>query len=515
MTDPSDHRALIGFMVVALAGFAALLTLFFPFTAEDAWIVARYARNAVEHGELVFNRGEYVNALTSPLDAFLGMLLHALTPAPILAHKLCAIAFSGLTLAAGYSMLRTNAAAQATFLALTAFSAPFALWTVGGLETPLLALLATLFVACLWRTGHERFYLAAFVAGLAFLARHDSVLFTAPAMIWALRGQPLPRWIGVALVAEILPVAWLVFALVYFHDPLPTSFHLKGPGNIGLTVGYNALYLIDFLLQSGVALVLAAAFALAQGRLIMPTAASTLGVRAGLWLGIALAVGAYGLIAATVHMMFSFRLFMPYLPAMALLVAELLGNIAKGAPEPGARRIAGAVLVILVGLQATLAYAIERWTLNPTRVGEYQYSGAGEYRRNLIDTLPQAAAAIDADWRAQSTPRRPRVLTLAAGLLPWHLPDAYIFEDLVSWRRACPPDRRKHAHMADYVHLVTPWSGTVEEQLPGPPDRWQQVWQRTTDFDGSVQTWMVYRNRTPDPTRLPGYVDGPCRLPDP
>ena len=47
MTDPSDHRALVGFMVVALAGFAALLTLFFPFTAEDAWIVARYARNAV------------------------------------------------------------------------------------------------------------------------------------------------------------------------------------------------------------------------------------------------------------------------------------------------------------------------------------------------------------------------------------------------------------------------------------------------------------------------------------
>ena len=502
-------------MVLAAIGFAALLALFFPFTAEDAWIVARYARNAVEHGELAFNRGEYVNALTSPLDALLRIVLHALTPAPILAHKLCAIAFSGLALGIGVYILRPDTVAQATFLALSALSAPFALWTLGGLETPLLALLVTLFTACLWRAGHERLYLAALLAGLAFLARHDSVLFTAPALIWALRGQPLPRWIGVALVAELLPVAWLVFALIYFHDPLPTSFHLKGPGTVGLTLGYNALYLLDFLLQSGFALVMVAAFALAQGRLIVPHLASTLGVRAGLWIGVAIAVAVYGLLVATAHMMFSFRLFMPYLPVIALLVAELFGNISKGAPEPGARRATGAVLVVVTLLQATLAYAIERWALNPARVGEYQYSGANEYRRNFIDTLPEAAAAIDADWRAQSMSRRPRVLTLTAGLLPWHLPDAYVLEDLVSWRRACPPDRRKHAEMADYVHLVTPWTGTIEQQLPGPPERWQPVWQRATDFDGSVQTWMVFRNRTPDPTRLPTYVDGPCRLPGP
>jgi hypothetical protein len=68
--------------------------------------------------------------------------------------------------------------------------------------------------------------------------------------------------------------------------------------------------------------------------------------------------------------------------------------------------------------------------------------------------------------------------------------------------------------MADYVHLVTPWSGSLEEQLPGPPDRWQPVWQRSVSFDDQPQTWMVMRNSTPDPTRLPAYVDGPCQLPD-
>ena len=473
---------------MALAGYVALLAVFFPFTAEDAWIVARYARNAVEHGELVFNRGEYVNALTSPLDAALRILLHAGVPAPDLAHKLCGILFGLLVLGIGFVTLRPDAAAQVTFLILTALSAPFALWVVGGLETPLLALIVTAFAACLWRAGSERLYTAALLAGMAFLARHDSVLFTAPALLWVMRHQPFSRWLKLGLVAGALPLGWLVFALVYFHDAIPTSFHIKGPGNVGLTIGYNLLYLIDYGLQSGLALVGLAIFALAQGRLIGPSLSSTLGVRAGLWLGLVIAVGAYGLLAATVHMMFSFRLFMPYLPVTAMLAGELLASITRGAPEPGARRILGMLLAIVAILQATLAYAIERWTLNPTRVAEYQYSSAADYRRTFLDTLRDAAAAIEADWRGQAdaSSRPPRGLTFAAGLLPWQLPDAYIFEALVSWRRACPPDRRKHAHLADYVHLVTPWSGALADQLPGPPERWQQVWQRSTDFDGSA-----------------------------
>jgi MFS family permease len=512
---PGFHRALTMYIALALAGFAALAAVFFPFTAEDAWIVARYARNAVEHGELVFNRGEYVNALTSPLDAMLRIVLHAATADPVLAHKICTIASSAIVLAIGVLILRPDTVAQATFMALTALSAPFVLWTLGGLETPLLALLVALFVACLWRAGHERIYLAAMLAGLAFLARHDSVLFTGPALLWTVYRAPFSRWIGVGLTAAVLPFAWLAFALVYFHDIMPTSFHLKGPGNVGLTVGYNALYLLDFFLQSGVALAVVAAFALAQGRLIGPGLAAILRGRGGLWFGLAVSVGIYGLLAATAHMMFSFRLLVPYLPVMALLAAELLGKIVDGTPERGARRAVVAVLAVVTLLQVALADALQRWTLNSGRVGEYQYSGAHEYRRSFIDTLPEAAAAIDADWRAGSAERPPRVLTFAAGLLPWHLPDAYIFEDLVSWRRACPPDRYKHAHMADYVHLVTPWTGTIEEQLPGGRDRWQQVWERTTLFDGSLQTWMVFRNREPDPTRLPPYVDGACRLPAP
>ena len=55
----------------------------------------------------------------------------------------------------------------------------------------------------------------------------------------------------------------------------------------------------------------------------------------------------------------------------------------------------------------------------------------------------------------------------------------------------------------------------VLEQLPGPADRWETVWQRTELFDGERQTWMVVRNRKPETAALPAYVDGPCRLPAP
>jgi hypothetical protein len=107
------------------------------------------------------------------------------------------------------------------------------------------------------------------------------------------------------------------------------------------------------------------------------------------------------------------------------------------------------------------------------------------------------------------------VLTFAAGRLPWDLPDADILEDLVAYRHACGPDRRRLALLADYIHLVTPWSGSLAAQLPRPPAGYEVVWQRTTEFDGGDQTWMVLFNPAPDAMRLPAYVDGPCRLPEP
>ena len=59
--------------------------MFYPFTVDDAFIVARYAVNARDLGEWVFNAGEHVSAMTSPLHGLVlvGLSFIAADPIPI------------------------------------------------------------------------------------------------------------------------------------------------------------------------------------------------------------------------------------------------------------------------------------------------------------------------------------------------------------------------------------------------------------------------------------------------
>jgi hypothetical protein len=70
MAFPMPARALCLGLYLIAAVLAAITSLrFAAFTADDAYIVARYAVNARDAGEWAFNPGEPVSALTSPLQA--------------------------------------------------------------------------------------------------------------------------------------------------------------------------------------------------------------------------------------------------------------------------------------------------------------------------------------------------------------------------------------------------------------------------------------------------------------
>ena len=64
---------------------------YFNFTAEDAYITYRYAENFVNIGSLVYNVGEPINAMTSPLHAILSSLLFAVTGQTVLSYKIVAL----------------------------------------------------------------------------------------------------------------------------------------------------------------------------------------------------------------------------------------------------------------------------------------------------------------------------------------------------------------------------------------------------------------------------------------
>src|SRR5688572_18535238 len=86
------HRAIL---LIAVASAAVTSWYFFPFTVDDAFIVARYAVNARDLGEWAFNAGERVSAMTSPLHGILMVALSFVAADPIRPYKFVALALAG------------------------------------------------------------------------------------------------------------------------------------------------------------------------------------------------------------------------------------------------------------------------------------------------------------------------------------------------------------------------------------------------------------------------------------
>ena len=74
--------------VVAGVYFVLACAALFRFTADDAFIVQRYASQFVRGHGLVFNIGERVSALTSPLHALLFYVPQHGVASPMLAYKI-------------------------------------------------------------------------------------------------------------------------------------------------------------------------------------------------------------------------------------------------------------------------------------------------------------------------------------------------------------------------------------------------------------------------------------------
>jgi hypothetical protein len=89
-----------------------------------------------------------------------------------------------------------------------------------GLESSLLLTLESLFLLSFMRKGYR---VCAFVGALACLTRPDALLLVAPVLLCS-TGPRNARCVA----AFVLPcLAWLLFALVYYGDWLPQSFHAK------------------------------------------------------------------------------------------------------------------------------------------------------------------------------------------------------------------------------------------------------------------------------------------------
>ena len=492
---------------------------YFNFTAEDAYITYRYAENWVNIGSLVYNEGEPINAMTSPVHAILSAALFFVTGHTVLSNKIIALTLLLVSALIVWYRFRNHPQWQVLAMVLMLMPPSVLLWTFGGLETPILLFLVTTAVFLAIRTppfSLNSLCAIFLLASLALLTRYDSILFFLPLILYvALKARSIKHVVIALIGAAILPVSWFTVSILYYGDLLPTSFYVKTPaGDLGNLL-INGRYIASYLLYVGIIPVLILVIILL--RLKHRTFNLLYGhfkSMAWLYFGLLLEL-LYGLTIATHHMMFSFRFFVPYLPSMAIIVVDLLRRASETAEVDfssgrPASLFAGFLLCLMLFQLYQDVYTYNRSVNGISSIGEYRSLGIRDYIR-FMQILKQEAFDIEKHWDKIKVAlnHRPRVITYAAGMLPYTFRDSYIYEKLVSYRHCY--QRHNQGLFADYIHILAPRHGQIDEQLPGSEDNYSLISSYEMKFDGSNQKFLVYYNPKPEDNNLSVRIYEPCQ----
>jgi arabinofuranosyltransferase len=182
---------------------------------DDAFIYARYIRNALDGHGLVFNAGERINALTSPLMGYILLAFSWLLRGHVL---LAEMILSTVFLASACSLAEALVPYSGMILASTAF-----FYTCFGMETPLFLMMLML---CLFLYVKERYFWLPLACTLMTLTRFEGGLF-ACILLWRVwqehRIPPLRSFIAPAFIAGI----YFAFNLTYYGLLLPSSTTAK------------------------------------------------------------------------------------------------------------------------------------------------------------------------------------------------------------------------------------------------------------------------------------------------
>lgn len=365
-----DHRGLVGIagllLIAAVAGVAAWA--FSHFYADDAMISLRYAQRLLEGQGLTWTEGERVEGYSNLLWVLMTAGLGALGVDLLTATRVLGVAgFMGLmvliSLGSDGRPCARRALSGGAFLAL---SGGLAVWAVGGLSQTFFSMLNLAALLALRRT-HTRWGLAATATLLAMatLLRIDGAVLVAALLLAGLiQGVP---WRRIALVGLAPAVAWSgqqLFRVLYYQDWVPNTARVKVSFTLERALRGLA-WTGDALLDHGALLAAAAvAVVLLRRRALPPLTVAVLWVAYVTWVGGDLFHG--------------WRLFLPVLPMLALLVAD-------AAPRFGRRGwglLAVAVLVHGVwNLTRWDAYPLRHgptWTLRTAAIAQVLRRGLGD-----------------------------------------------------------------------------------------------------------------------------------------
>lgn len=225
---------ILQYLTIVTVACALLITAFmlwgyWKIQQDDSFIFYSYANNILNGNGYVFNKGERINATTSPLYTILIFLLAwifqplSFITLPIIGHLIGAICLFVISIL----LLTTFKTRQYTLfpfvLPLVFLSSPLISNAIG-METSLTMMFA---MSCLYLWWKNKLLAASLFCSLAVLTRPDMALLAVIVPIYDfIRHRRLPS-ISM-LVLFLLPIfAWLIFSYFYFGELLPTTLSAK------------------------------------------------------------------------------------------------------------------------------------------------------------------------------------------------------------------------------------------------------------------------------------------------
>jgi hypothetical protein len=233
------------------------------YTVDDAFISFRVLKQFVAGNGLVYNIGEHVEAYSNFAWVMLLTPGTALGFDPVQLSQLLGLVCMGIALICTWGITyqlspHTFAAGLAPILMASLTGVAF--WSVAGLETPeVTAVIAALTWSLLRETKGGPAWLTGLLLGLLALSRPEMLLIVGLTWAWELlrnlqQGKPLLSrnllWhVGLFAIIYLPYTAWRVF---YYGNLLPTTVRAKSTGLQLHTLIRGAYYVLNFLSQPGI-----------------------------------------------------------------------------------------------------------------------------------------------------------------------------------------------------------------------------------------------------------------------
>ncbi|MCC6455667.1 MAG: glycosyltransferase family 39 protein [Caldilineaceae bacterium] len=210
--------------------------LYRAFIIDDAYITFRFVQQWVNGNGLVFNIGERVEGYSNFLWIVLLAPFAWFDVDLVTAAKILGVTCSIITIFVTWRFA-LHAGLLGIASLLLAATAPFAVWSMGGLETPLVTCLVMISAYVFVREEEtERGAWSGFWLALLALTRPEALLFAGIAvllrlwMLWQQRRWPARRdWLRAALLVAIVGLYFL-WRWSYYGYLLPNTVYAKSMG---------------------------------------------------------------------------------------------------------------------------------------------------------------------------------------------------------------------------------------------------------------------------------------------